>query len=170
MFAVVRDPVRPFVVTVPGAAIEVIGTQFGLVAEPSRTTVDVREGALRLRSAHHDASIDIVAGSRATIRPDGSINVVAGNAIQNVPLGLVAEALNKHHRVPQIRVEGSACEKRIGMNWAWDDPEEFVRMLTNDLGFSATRNGDEVWIRYGHDPVPVGPAPCAKGVISLEVP
>jgi transmembrane sensor len=170
-FVVVHDPARPFRVNVAFGTVEAIGTQFSVQVQESRAVIEVQDGAVRVTGrSPRDASIELAARERASILLDGSIEFIRRSGLMNgVPLRQIVESVNAKNRVPQIRVEGNACNRPMSGKWHFEDPEQLVRALTGMANLSLTRIGDEVVIRDRDDRSGAGGSSCAVGAGSSEV-
>lgn len=72
-FEVAHDDTLPFVVTTQAGTIEVLGTQFNVVADVDRTTVTLAEGSVRLHFS--DREFLMKPGEQACMHSDGTIDV-----------------------------------------------------------------------------------------------
>lgn len=77
-FEVAHNASKPFVVSTPSGSIEVLGTQFNVVAEAEQTTVTLQEGSVRLHFEGRDFMMK--PGEQACMMKDGKFEIRQVNA------------------------------------------------------------------------------------------
>ena len=160
IFAVAKDPRRPFVVATKGHRVIAVGTRFSVRRDDEDLRVVVTEGTVRLESGPGAAS-----SGPSALLPAGSVALVHGDdvLVRSLPLtevermlgwrdGLLAfrdtpltEAIAEFNRynVRKLAVgDGDAGALRIGGSFRWDNAEGFVRLL---------EQGFPVRAEYAHD-------------------
>lgn len=75
-FEIVRDANKPFVVKVKDEAVEVLGTQFNVMAYPEEggTQTTLLEGKVRIKAARDTANLG--PGDQARVAPDGKLIIL----------------------------------------------------------------------------------------------
>jgi len=71
-FSVARDETRPFVITLAGASVEVLGTDFEVKSVCGAVRVSVADGSVRFH--RQDEAVEIKAGHRVELGPDGAFS------------------------------------------------------------------------------------------------
>lgn len=174
LFAVTKNPARPFVVSAGGVSVRAVGTAFAVRHGAAQIDVLVTEGRVAVErvdpvvvpGGQAAKPIFVAAGGRVEVPADVSrAPVVAGALLSATEM---AEALswrgrrvefthttltdavalfNRQNRV-QIAI-GDGAVGRIaisGIFWA-DDPESFVRLLESGFNVRASRAGDAIALR-----------------------
>ena len=125
-FDVARDPGRPFVVLAGAARVTVLGTRFAVQAEPEGVEVSVESGQVAVEGlslAHPSAApLVLAAGAAARVDNAGSARPLAARAaapvaawrdgwleLDHVPLGQVAQRLNRYRTGAPVWVEPAAA-------------------------------------------------------------
>jgi ferric-dicitrate binding protein FerR (iron transport regulator) len=153
-FDVVHDSTRPFKVAVSGGTIEALGTRFTVSVNDTRSTIEVQNGLVRVTGTTFS---DLRPGQRAWVLPDGSIRVDRGGELVHArPLAEIAASLNERRKVPQLVIEGQACNMELSGRWDFDKPELFDRWLENRDDFEIAREGNTLRVRKRDDHSPAG--------------
>ncbi len=162
IFAVAKDPARPFVVATNGHRVIAVGTRFSVRRDDQDLRVAVTEGLVRLESGPGAGS-----PSPSALLPAGSVALVHGNdvLVRSLPLadvermlgwrdGLLAfrdtpltEAIAEFNRynVRKLAVgDGEAGALRIGGSFRWDNQEGFVRLLEQGFPVRAEYAQDRI--------------------------
>jgi transmembrane sensor len=168
LFAVTKDPSRPFVVTAGGVTVRAVGTAFTVRFDPARVDVLVTEGRVAVQSPagrpEGDEAILVAAGHRVEVpaAPGGVLPAVLTvspaqiaaklawrehrTEFTRTPLAEAVALFNRNNHVQLKLADAKTGELRLsGIFWA-DDPEGFVRLLEG-LNVSAVRAGDTIHLR-----------------------
>lgn len=162
IFAVAKDPGRPFVVATNGHRVIAVGTRFSVRRDDEDLRVAVTEGTVRLESEP-----DAGSSSPSALLPAGSVALVHGNdvLVRSMPLvdvermlgwrdGLLAfrdtpltEAVTEFNRYTARRIvvgDAQAGALRIGGSFRWDNQEGFVRLLEQGFPVRAEYATDRI--------------------------
>lgn len=151
IFAVAKDPARPFTVAAAGYRAVAVGTRYGVRQDGSNLRVVVTEGTVRLESPVSGQSarpaVLLPAGSLALVQ-DGSVLVrslaiprarelldwPSGMlAFHDAPLSEVVAEFNRFNARKLVLADDAAAALRVGGSFRWDNEEGFVRLL--EAGF-----------------------------------
>lgn len=171
LFAVAKNPARPFIVTAGNVTARAVGTQFSVSFGTHETAVLVTEGRVavaRIDPEHSaaDATADSVlveAGRRVSIAADPAApsmpqsetislpdqeRILAWRGprltLSNTPLSEAVAALNRENRT-QITIQSEAlAQMRLSGVFRADNAEGFVRLLEESYGVRVDRQADKV--------------------------
>jgi transmembrane sensor len=177
LFAVQRDPERPFRVHSGDVVVRALGTQFNVYRTGRGATVSVLEGAVqvtgdasrtiglaegsaRAAGAPQAQTARVGAGEQVKVSERGAIAKVASADIdealawrtrrlvfRSTPLSEVAAEFNRYNSL-KIRVEGAAVEdKRLIGTFNADDPQALVQFLASEEALSTAREDGALVIR-----------------------
>lgn len=166
LFAVERDPKRPFRVYANGVQVEAIGTQFNVRRSSSETVVAVVEGRVAITTVGRSNDVPaqakaLAAGEQARVAVDGRLEqqVIDDIAIatawrrrqlvfHQTPFSEVAEEVGRYNASPRLQFEGEVLRaRRLDGVFAADEPETLIQFLAQDPELSVIRRGDTVLIR-----------------------
>ena len=161
LFKVAHDPIRPFKVTVDGATIQAIGTQFNVYRQGDLTTVAVVEGRVQVTDRHSRIALTkLAAGQEVHVDNDGRVSEIAPVdvvrvtawrqrrlAFQSETLADIAAQFNRYNREPRLLVEHSVGGRRFSGNFDADDVESFVTFLATYKDLTAEKKGVTIIIR-----------------------
>lgn len=149
IFAVAKDPARPFAVAARGYRAVAVGTRFSVRRDPGSVRVVVTEGTVRLEDAAGaaGASALLPAGSLALARTDGVLvrNLALEDArrlldwqqgwlvFRDTPLSEAVAEFNRYNARKLVLADERAGALRIGGSFRWDNEDGFVRLL--EAGF-----------------------------------
>ncbi len=162
IFAVAKDPDRPFVVSTNGRRVIAVGTRFSVRRDGEDLRVVVTEGIVRLESGTEAGS-----SGPSTLLPAGSVALVRGGdaLVRSLPLadaermlgwrnGLLAfrdtplaEAIAEFNRynVRKLALDDAEVGAlRIGGSFRWDNEEGFVRLLEQGFPVRAEYAQDRI--------------------------
>jgi transmembrane sensor len=181
LFQVARDAARPFDVVAGTTTIRAVGTQFNVDRRPSRITVSVVEGRVKVstravaRSQVSSSDMLLAANERLVILGDtlgkpgpiGNVpSVTAWTKRQLIfeqrPLAEVAEEFNRYNR-HRIRISGAELRKQVvtGVFQA-NDSSSFLAFLAGIPGVRIERSADGdfiVTVSDGNTDTARGPNP-----------
>lgn len=173
LFAVAKQPVRPFVVQAGGVAFRAVGTQFAVKYLAQEVELLVTEGTVAvdhttdgvgeaeptqatapeplLVNAGGRLSVPFVRPAALAVHTASATEIAAALAwrgkrveFTDTPL---AEALALFNRQNELQLElapaASGTHAITGIFWA-DDPEGFARLLETSLGLRAERAGNRI--------------------------
>lgn len=151
IFAVAKDPLRPFSVEARGYHAVAVGTRFSVRRDDAALRVVVTEGTVRLDSPDagqnsHPSAL-LPAGSVALVRADGvlvrSLTVEDAQQLldwrngllvfRDTPLADAAAEFNRYNVRKLVLADAKVGELRIGGSFRWDNQDTFVRLL--EAGF-----------------------------------
>ena len=161
LFKVAHDPTRPFRVTVDGATIQAVGTQFNVYRQGNRTIVAVVEGRVQVTDRHSRVALTkLVAGQEVHVDNDGRVSDIAPVDVvrvtawrqrrlsfQSETLADIAAQFNRYNREPRLFVEHSVGGRRFSGNFDADDVESFVTFLATYKDLTAQKQGATIIIR-----------------------
>lgn len=147
IFAVAKDPQRPFSVTAGGYRAVAIGTRYGVRHDNGNLRVVVTEGTVRLESpvrvGNPAPSVRLPAGSVALARRSGvlvrSLPLARAQQLLDWPQGLlvfddvslntaVAE-FNRYNVRKLVVADAATGALRIGGTFRWNNVDGFTRLL-----------------------------------------
>ncbi|MDI1252435.1 FecR domain-containing protein [Thermomonas sp.] len=162
IFAVAKDPGRPFVVSTNGHRVIAVGTRFSVRRDGEDLRVVVTEGTVRLESEPDDGSPGpsalLPAGSVALVR-DGNVLVRSLPladvermlgwrdgllAFRDTPLAEAASEFNRYNVRKLAMGDAEAGALRIGGSFRWDNEEGFVRLLEQGFPVRAEYAADQI--------------------------
>ena len=176
-FSVARNPGPPFIVSVAGVDVRVVGTVFNVRLRSEAVDVVVTEGKVRVDSpgqaasgvvepaagAHHS---ELTAGQKLSVGlasssvPVAEPTEVSTAEIKQIlawqdrrldfdaaPLGDIVNEINRYNRHQLVIVDPRLREQRFGGSFPAGDYETFVRMLESSFGVVADRQGNETRLR-----------------------
>jgi len=176
-FTVARNPGRPFIVSVAGVDVRVVGTVFNVRLRPEAVDVVVTEGKVRVDSprltpsaavvpdadAHHS---ELTAGQKLSVglaspsAPIAAPTEVSTAEIKQIhawqerrldfdatPLGDIVNEINRYNRHQLVIVDPRLREQRFGGSFPAGDYETFVRMLESSFSVVADRQANETRLR-----------------------
>jgi transmembrane sensor len=176
LFAVRRDPGRPFRVHSGEVVVQALGTQFNVYRTASGATVSVLEGAvqvtgnadavtsgggaIRTTDATQAQTARVSAGEQVEVSERGAIIKQAAADIdealawrtrrlvfRSTPLSEVAAEFNRYNAL-KIRVEGAAVgDKRLIGTFNADDPQALVQFLASEEALSTAHEDGALVIR-----------------------
>jgi ferric-dicitrate binding protein FerR (iron transport regulator) len=168
VFDVQRDANgRPFVVVVPTAEIQVLGTQFRLHRQGHDTLLQVQEGEVQvIATTGARESLTATKGQQVMIRRDGAlvgIGFAPQSATPENPPALIpspaapestsrrlAEIVNEFNAAGsrfRFVVEGDARNAMLWIDFGPNEPEKLIEAMEGDPAFEVLRNGAEVVFR-----------------------
>lgn len=159
LFAVAKDPARPFVVSAGPVDVTAVGTAFTVKHAGDSIRVLVTEGRVAvsqlLPDAPPTAPVFVAAGEHLTVaasltapqRADPAVVAQElawrGQRVEftDTPLAEAVALFNRRNRL-QLEISDPALAgiRLNGIYWA-DDPEGFVRLLEDGMGVKASPNG-----------------------------
>ncbi len=151
-FDVQHDPDRPFVVLIPGASVQALGTVFRVSRMARETEVVVLEGAVRVDG--RDSTARIKAGQTTRVASNGHVQPAVATKLSDVrrrTLAELAQTLNNMHLVPRLVVKGAARERRLTTIMALDDPNKLIAALDGLGEYRIERQGDIATIELKGD-------------------
>ncbi|MBS0421414.1 MAG: FecR domain-containing protein [Proteobacteria bacterium] len=172
LFAVEKDPERPFVVITDNARIRAVGTQFNVYrSSQSQTRVTVLDGVVQVSENEAaaknapvgaDQTVRLAAGDEAEVGTSEGMGIVR-NVVPNVQRSVawrarrlvfpgtavsdIANEFNRYNHL-RIRVEGDALrQRRMSGVFDADDPTPLIKFLSADPNVIVTKTADEVLIQ-----------------------
>lgn len=174
LFAVTKNPARPFVVSAGGVTVRAVGTAFAVRQGDGGVGVLVTEGKVVVARAGDAAApvtpvtepIFVTAGGRVEVPVNGGGAPKIGPTVlsaaemaealawrgrrmefTHTTLAEAVALINRQNKV-QIAVADAAVSRVAisGIFWA-DDPEGFVRLLESGFAVQAARVGDTITLR-----------------------
>ncbi len=162
IFAVAKDPRRPFVVSTNGHRVVAVGTRFSVRRDAQDLRVVVTEGTVRLESGSPAGS-----PGPSALLPAGSVALVHGDdvlvrslplaevermlgwrdgllAFRDTPLAEVAAEFNRYNARKLAVADADAGALRIGGSFRWDNTEGFVRLLEQGFPVRAEYAQDRI--------------------------
>lgn len=149
-FDVVHDDTKPFTIKTGHLFVQDIGTRFLITTSSDTDTVRVRvdEGIVLLFD-ESGTKIEIGAGgkaiyiqsSRKLIKEDPSRSSIPV-LFRNAPLSEVVEQLRKVYKADIRLANSQLAGCKISTEFAGDDLETILSVITETLGLSWTRSGD----------------------------
>ena len=165
IFAVAKDPSRPFVVATDGYDVVAVGTRFSVRRDEPGLRVVVTEGTVRLQSpAAGDAarpSALLPAGSVALVTADGVLvqSMAASEAdhllgwrdgmlaFRDTPLSQAVAEFNRYNTRQLVIGDAGVAALRIGGNFRGDNADGFVRLLEAGFPVRAERQDQRIVLR-----------------------
>jgi len=162
-FDVVKNKMRPFVVTAGGTRVRAVGTSFTVTVLPERPVeVLVKEGVVELQRADSTAAIPVRASANVqAIAPEGAPIVTVAVperklvrdlawqsgriALDNQSLKDAADEFARYSEV-RIVVDPTVSDRTITGLFASNDPVAFARAAAAVLKLNVEVRGDEVRI------------------------
>jgi len=180
-FTVARNAARPFIVSVAGVDVRVIGTVFNVRLRAERVDVLVTEGKVRVDAATPVAApvagpnarvhSELTAGQKLSIELSNAVpasparaelsqseikQVLAWQArrleFDATPLTDIVAEINRYNRHKLVIAEPRLESQRFGGSFPAGDHETFVRMLETSFGVIAERTADETRLRLKSAP------------------
>ena len=163
IFAVAKDPGRPFVVATNGYRVIAVGTRFSVRRDDGEDLrVAVTEGTVRLESGPEAGS-----SSPSALLPAGSLALVHGDnvlvrslpladvermlgwrdgvlAFRDTPLAEAASEFNRYNTRRIVVGDAQAGALRVGGSFRWDNEEGFVRLLEQGFPVRAEITSDRI--------------------------
>lgn len=174
LFAVAKNPARPFVVSAGGVTVRAVGTAFAVRQGAAEVGVLVTEGKVAVGRVGEQAKSAAPAAEPVFVTAGGRVEMPADatRAAKIAPAALsateIAEALawrgrrmefthttlaeavalfNRQNAVQIVVADAAVARLAIsGIFWA-DDPEGFVRLLESGFALQATRAGQTISLR-----------------------
>jgi transmembrane sensor len=174
MFAVERDPGRPFRVITDTANILAVGTQFNVYRREDGTTIAVVQGRVRVTTEANDgvavtadparanavvAEASLAAGEEARVGRDGRVVRVAHPAVaqavawrqrkldfRGATLDEVATEFNRYNRVQIQIVSETVSARQLNGVFNADDPRSLIEFLSPDPALKVEQREDAVVI------------------------
>lgn len=174
LFAVTRDPARPFVVDSRGIEVRAVGTVFVVRNEPKQINVLVTEGQVAVAQSRESSSADTTSPAKfepVYVEVGTQVSVPAG-ALVPAPLDVkkvsaaelaaalawrekriefsetpLTEALalfNRQNRVQLILADRTLGHRLISGIFWADDPEGFVRLVETGFNVKSERADDVI--------------------------
>jgi len=164
LFAVARDPARPFDVAAGKTTVRAVGTQFNVDRRPSTTTVTVVEGRVAVFTGldpgaapdvERSGNLPLAAGEQLTVALNSiphAARVDPSKAtawtqrklvFEHRPLGEVANEFNRYNR-ERIDIESPQLgNQEITGVFEANNPESFTAFLATIPGIIVERTGDK---------------------------
>jgi transmembrane sensor len=156
-FEVAKDPARPFVVSVEGARVVAVGTQFYVERDDNGLIVLVTEGKIRLErpaespqevSAGSEARLD-ARGLRVSHPTDMEVEETLGwrNGYLLFRDTTLVEAVAKFNRYTHKKMlieDPSIAGTRIGGHFRLDDVQGFLWLLKSGFPINVDERGDRI--------------------------
>lgn len=176
-FSVAKNPERPFIVTVAGVDVRVVGTVFNIRLRPESVDVLVTEGKVRVAppvaaapgpetATEELGQAELTAGQKLSIglsAPSAPVTTRAELSINEIkqalawkarrldfdasPLRDIVAEMNRYNRHRLVIVDPRLNEQRFGGSFPAGDHATIVRMLEANFGIVAERVGDETRLR-----------------------
>jgi transmembrane sensor len=176
-FTVAKNPGRPFIVSVAGVDVRVVGTVFNVRLRPEAVDVLVTQGKVRVDSAAVNASrpntspddaqhSELIAGQKLSIglqapaAPMPKRAELSGVEIKqalawqsrrldfdSTPLAEIVAEMNRYNLHKLVIADPDLNAQRFGGSFPAGDYETIVRMLEANFGIVAERAGDETRLR-----------------------
>lgn len=162
-FEVARKDDQPFIVYAGNRQITVLGTKFSVRRDGDKVTVSVLEGRVRVDEIEQGQAVRfavIVGGDIAIAR--GSATLVASHSEQKVEdalawrrgmlsfdqsnLGEIATEFNRYNAKKLVIADPETAKLRIGGMFPSNDPDAFVRVLSEAYGLKVEETPTEVRI------------------------
>lgn len=163
IFAVAKDPDRPFVVDAGRHDVVAVGTRFSVRRDVDALRVVVTEGVVRLEAAQGGSgpSALLPAGSVALVGDDGvmvrSMSPVDADhllewrdgllSFRDTPLAEAAAEFNRYNMRKLVVGDAGAGALRIGGSFRWDNLDGFVRLLEAGFPVRVETDGDRIVLR-----------------------
>ncbi len=151
----VRQDDRQFVVETEAATVTVVGTTFGVIAEPTETLVTLAEGTVELASrVDPSQTVRVEAGQQSRVPAGGvpeapsAVNLSEELAWSGMwyfraeTLGRIAQIVGDHHGVSVEVPEPLAGERVTGAFDREQPVEQTLQTLASALGTSVGRGSD----------------------------
>lgn len=162
IFAVAKDPQRPFVVNAGSHQAVAVGTRFSVRRDASDLRVVVTEGIVRLEpspgaTTPQPASL-LPADSVALVRDGGVLvrSVAPGDAerfldwrdgaltFRDTPLSDAAAEFNRYNARKIVIGDDAAGALRIGGSFRWDNAQGFVQLLESGFPLRADYSDERI--------------------------
>lgn len=144
-FAVTRDEAKPFIVSTPAAQIEVLGTEFTVIADNVETQLSVKSGIVRFTPDDLQVPLLCTAGMTArynaadeTIKvasPDSEMKISARTqslSFDNIALKEVVRILSHFYKV-KIELPGSESELTFSSSFTQKSIIEIIDIINITL-------------------------------------
>jgi len=157
-FEVAKNPEKPFVVSVNGATVTVLGTAFNIKSAHDNVTLSVTEG--RVSFAKNENKKILVKGHEAELIDNAIVvrdnykteNFLAWKtkkmSFNNIPLGKIANELSNYFGISIQVKDSSLAQEKLKLNVTVASIEESFDMLHEMLGVSADSTSNGYIIRY----------------------
>lgn len=163
-FDVAKDPARPFTVALGDVRVQAVGTAFSVRAFETGVEVVVTEGVVALWNVRSDRKlVSLRAGERAfspsepleapTVSQIGEARAQRLLAWKDGLIVLedrtVAEAVAEFNRYNDLKLvveDGRLGDRRLVGAFQANDPQSFVRALSNILAVRAEERHGEIWL------------------------
>ena len=176
-FTVAKNPDRPFIVSVAGVDVRVVGTVFNIRLRPEAVDVLVTEGKVRVNPATaaavgtnktpvESAPSELTAGQKLSIDLHAPAAPVATRAelssveikqalawqarrldFDAAPLEQIVAEMNRYNRHKLVIADPRLTTQRFGGSFPAGDCETIVRMLEANFGVIAERETNETRLR-----------------------
>ena len=163
IFAVAKDPERPFVVVAGRHDVIAVGTRFSVRRDADALRVVVTEGVVRLEGSEGSGgpSALLPAGSVALVDDEGVLvrSMSPADAdhllewrdgllsFRDTPLSEAAAEFNRYNARKLVVADPGAGALRIGGSFRWDNLDGFVRLLEAGFPVRAETDGDRIVLR-----------------------
>ena len=165
IFAVAKDPSRPFVVATDGYDVVAVGTRFSVRRDEPGLRVVVTEGTVRLQSPADGRaarpSALLPAGSIALVTADGVLvqSMAASEAdhllswrdgmlaFRDTPLVQAVAEFNRYNTRKLVVGDAGVASLRIGGSFRGDNADGFVRLLEAGFPVRAERDDQRIVLR-----------------------
>lgn len=162
IFAVSKDPARPFVVASNDRRVIAVGTRFSVRRDDAGLRVVVTEGTVRLESVRAGDS-----ARPSALLPAGSVALVRDNdvlvrslpladaermlgwrdgllAFRDTPLSEAAAEFNRYNARHIVIDDDRAGALRVGGSFRWDNAEGFVHLVEQGFPVRADYHDDRI--------------------------
>jgi len=148
LFSVAKDPDRPFIVTINGAIVRAIGTQFNVYRSSDRVLVTVLEGRVSVRGADNSTTaldaftnIELGQGDRAEIAPNQPIikseadesDTLAWRDLRLIfrdqPLSYVVDEFNRYNNTKLVIEDTNLASQKISAVFDANKPDALVNFI-----------------------------------------
>ena len=175
-FTVAKNSERPFIVSVAGVDVRVVGTVFNVRLRADAVDVLVTQGKVRVdgpvaateatTSADETTHSELTAGQKLSLGLQAEAKPVAKRAELSVveikqalawqarrldfdaaPLDEIVTEMNRYNRHKLVIADSRLTERRFGGSFPAGDYETIVRMLEANFGITGERKGGETWLR-----------------------
>jgi transmembrane sensor len=147
-FWVTKHPSRPFVVRTGSVEVRAVGTAFSVSRDNHKVGVVVIEGRVSVAKSFRSSP------SSGVLLEDPIAYVQPGSPVlffdfDSTPLAEAIALINQHAGARLVSRDASLAKLRISVTMLADDLESFLRVLRDDFGIEAQRQGSEISLMKG---------------------
>jgi transmembrane sensor len=159
-FHVAHNASKPFIISVDGVTVKVLGTSFNVKSRDNKTMIVVETGTVRVRVNHLQDSIELHQGEYVTIVPDqGKLlkeknnnnlyNYYSSNQLncEGTPLYELVDVLNEKFKTDIVIITPALVNKPVTADFTDQSLEEILKVVSGTLDIHVEHVNQQILLK-----------------------